>query len=165
MHPHEPLRNEIRALLLLVAASPLSGCAPPATTTTTGSDASAATSLPGAVALRWSVSQGLWGTEVFEVMRGGNAHYSFEPVGGGPGAKSFDVTVTQAQLDDIAGAAGRWKLCDEMSSRLGVPDEGRPTLVLSLGDVRCSVTMWDGEWRERKGPREIAAKVVALHQR
>jgi len=165
------MAKQLSCACALVLTS-LGACASPGSSSTTAPDASGAVSSGPAVhgaggdlALRWSVSQGLWGSELFEVKRSGAAHYSFEPVAGGPDAKSFDVTVTQAQLDDIAEAAGRTGLCAEKSSRLGIPDEGRPTLELSLPGASCSVMLWDGEWEKRPGPKEVAAKVVALHRK
>ncbi len=114
-------------------------------------------------AVRWSVSQGLWGTEVFEVGQDGRGHYSFQPVGEGVG-KEYDVTVSTSELDAIASAAESKGFCRERSSRLGIPDEGKPSLRVRRGAVDCEVTLWDGEWRERSGPNEIAGMVVALRK-
>jgi hypothetical protein len=120
--------------------------------------------LPPEVVLRWSVSQALWGAEVFEVKADGSAHYSFTRGGPGEGARSFDVVVTPEALAQVAAAARRVGLCSERSTRNGIPDEGRPTLALALPGISCAVTLWDEEWAQRAGAHEVARLVAAIHE-
>lgn len=116
------------------------------------------------LALRWSVSQGLWGDEVFEVRQDGTGHYSFVPVGQKELGQELDVKVSPEALAKLADTARRVGFCTERSSRDGIPDEGMPTLALQLPGVACKVTLWDGEWSDRSGPREVARLVAAMHR-
>jgi hypothetical protein len=123
-------------------------------------------SLAPGIALRWSVKQGLWGEEIFEVRDDGHAHYSFVRPGGpsSPESCALDVLVPPAAMARIAAAARRVDFCAERSKRDGNPDEGMPTLELSLPGVACMVTLWDSEWDQRPGAREVARLVSELHR-
>lgn len=124
---------------------------------------SSATTIASGPAIRWGVSQGLWGTETFEVGQDGRGHYRFQPVGPGE-TKDYEVQVSAAQLDAIGKEAEASSFCDEKSSRLGIPDEGKPSLSIQRGSVHCEVTLWDGEWSERPGPKKVSGMVFALRK-
>lgn len=127
----------------------MAGCGPPAAP-------EEASTMTQGVVVRWAVSQGLWGEEDLTVFADGSAHYRFERATGG--ARSRETSVSPAELAAIERGLIEHDFCGLASARLGIPDEGRPTLSVRLGAVRCSVTLWDGEWRDE----ERAAAVMAI---
>lgn len=150
------MKLPVPLFVVLIACATSSGTG--ASTSTTSSSASATGTSPFLV--RWTVSQGLWGREVFEVKRDRVGHYEFVPAGDRT-AKSRDITASVEALDAIARAARASSFCADKSSRLGIPDEGKPTLELHLDGVDCTVSLWDGEWRERQ--KTVMDLVQALH--
>ncbi|APR86014.1 Hypothetical protein A7982_11363 [Minicystis rosea] len=113
--------------------------------------------------LRWRAAQPLWGEEIFEVHPDGRAHYSFVPTRGRNGpARAQQVKVSEEALARLAETARRVGFCAMQWQRYGIPDEAAPTLVLKLPGVSCGVTLWDGEWEQRPGPREIAQIVKEM---
>lgn len=111
-------------------------------------DAQRRVPLPESLVLRWYVTQPLWGTQTFELDAQGRGHYSFEPAEGvsQPRVERAVVldTETRSRLEAALRSGG---FCAQRSGRLGIPDEGRPSLSARLDGALCEVTLWDGEWQ------------------
>lgn len=115
------------------------------------------------IVLVWGVSQALWGAEIFQVQLDGVVHYTFEP-GFNEYLEAIDVTMTlsDAQLAELRQTLVDHDFCDIESEReLGIPDEGRPNVAVDWGDINCSVSLWDGEWRENPDAAAIVAVIRA----
>lgn len=145
-----------RAIYVALTAA-LVACAPRPSDT--------AVAVPAGAVLRWGVSQGLWGSEELVVERGGAARYRFDPAGASGAAKREETTVTDAELAAIERAMVENDFCGLSSDRLGVPDEGKPTLAVRLGEISCSVTLWDGEWRDDERAVAVLAALRPLFTR
>ena len=121
--------------------------------------------LPGeAFALEWGVSQGLWGEEALTVDGRGNARYHFKSERG-KGTVDTARRLSAADLEPVRAATRGAAFCALRSARDGIDDEGRPTLTVTHGARRCSVTLWDGEWEERPEARPAWDAMHALIER
>ena len=120
--------------------------------------------MPGPLAVRWAVSQGLWGEEVFEIQESGLAHYTFVPVTGHTLAPvDASTTLTESQLGELRDVLNDSGFCDiEPEREAGIPDEGRPSLSVDSGSINCTVSLWDGEWDDNPDADAVASKIRAL---
>lgn len=128
---------------------------------------SATASMPADVVIvRWAVSQGLWGSELFEIRGDGHAQYDFHPADPSQAAVRGARRATPAELEALHRALVDQDFCHlPASARLGIPDEGRPTLTVAFPDLRCSHTLWDGEWREMARAHACEQAVATLRER
>lgn len=121
---------------------------------------------PAEAAVRWEVSQGLWGVELFVVEAGGQARYSFVPAASPAKAVRAESTLSAADLDALARTLTANDLCGLRPKRTtAAPDEATPTLEVNLTGLRCKVALFDGEWAQE--PRALACRkaVAALMAR
>lgn len=108
----------------------------------------AASGVAPSTVIQWGVGQALWGEETIGVDVTGRVDYRFQPAGPDrpeTGGGQF----SEAEVDAMLQTLRDEQVCSLRSERAGIPDEGSPTLQLQSAEARCSVTLWDGEWRER----------------
>ena len=97
----------------------------------------------------------------------GNAHYRFESARSGDGgpSKVRSRRFSPAELQPLRAAVQDPSFCELRSARAGIPDEGKPTLKVRLGDRSCAVTLWDGEWDKRPEAHPVVEAVKHLISR
>lgn len=102
--------------------------------------------LPPGVLLQYAVSH-MSGAISFEVRVDGAAEYS---ASGGPGGeKHVAARATPTEIDALASVLRKNHFCSLTSHRsTGVPDEARPSIRARIAEMDCTVTLWDGEWRD-----------------
>ena len=118
------------------------------------------------IVMVWRSSHAFGGTEIFEVQSDGFVHYTFEP-GFNETPAPIDATVrlSETQLEELRQTLSDHDFCDIESEReMGIPDEGRANVAVDWGEVNCSVSMWDGEWRENSDAAAVAAAIRTLIQ-
>jgi len=117
-------------------------------------------------AVRWSV-QSLFGGERIEITPDGQVLYVIlgGPATGGQG-QEYRGTATAAEMETLRRTFEENEVCELESEReTGIPDEGHPTLQVALPGMECMVSMWDGEWLEREGPKACQEAVHAIARR
>jgi hypothetical protein len=117
----------------------------------------------GAVMLAWSVAHPHWGTEAVLVRSDGRARYLLDPPNGGGPPVRAEVTLPPEDVAELERRLVAARPCELASTRrTGRTHESRPTLEVSLPDVRCAVTLWFDEWRESERARATAEIVAEL---
>lgn len=138
----------LTARALLVSALALAGCRAPAS------------KLPEAEVLRFGVSH-MGGSTSFVIRADRTATY--QQSGGRNGTVKLEATVTEEELGALAQLLEEKGFCSLVSSRsTGVPDEARPGVDIRLGNLDCSVTMWDNEFRDDEDAKAALAAIEEL---
>jgi hypothetical protein len=122
---------------------------------------------PGRVVLEWYVSQALWGEERLTIDESGLVKYHFTSADSHVPPRHRAARLSEAQVNRLGKMMQQRHCCQLKSHRDGIPDEGQPSLRLDFplyGDLRCQVSLWDGEWRDRQEAAACSLPVENLRK-
>jgi hypothetical protein len=119
------------------------------------------------VLVEWYVSQALWGEERLTIDEQGLVKYDFTSADQRVPPRHRLARLSEAQVGRLGKMMQQRHCCQLKSHRDGIPDEGQPSLRLDFplyGDLRCQVSLWDGEWRDRPEAAACALPVENLRK-
>src|SRR5688500_12509998 len=114
------------------------------------------------VLLDWRLTNPRFGDEVLTIMSNGQATWSYTPHVPLRPAERAQATMTSGRFRAARLALERTAPCRLRSQREGERNEPRGVLRLALPGMRCTVTMWDGEWRIEDEARDVLIEIEKL---
>ena len=120
------------------------------------------------MAVLWSVSQHFFGAEAFSIFSDATTRYEFLPPQGrerGRKPESKRGKLAAGELEKLRKVMLDHKFCSLRSGRNGVPDEAMPNVDVDLPGLKCSVTLWDGEWRNDPDASAVEKALMDLMEK